>query len=520
MDAVLGLDDPVLVHPEFTRELARARMDQLSETTGLDAATATVLSEDLGAVNQVTDERLAALVDDGRLTQTEAVAAGKAIAVYQIVDERPELAGQLSGSLGQVSELAQLDQAGWVNAIQASGATPPGGLDDEAWAGLLVRKVERLFPTQALHARLSPIEPADLHRSTAALARLRDANPTGGLIAAADFTALHTDDIPAAELTAIRDTYQAAVALAAAYPGQHLATLLDDRDRPPTEIVAEVTRRVGLVDRFLADNQAAMHLDLTAGSDDLNELTFDPGTSQDDQAGVLATVRAYQRMDTITGDTGAAARMVAAGYHGAVMLAAATPEEIGAATGLPQAMVRDWHDDATTMATETGLHLGGLLDLFQGDLNLTEVGNQKSSDPGLPQGDSRLRRPVRFPELLPLHPLPLHPRTRRVSVRPARLRRRHRHQNPLHYPTEPPAGSAQPPSRPVQPGTHLREHQQGAALPERDQRSPGKRDRSGQRLHGRHTKPGRGRSIGVRADPDDHSGQLPAAVPPPTGRTD
>jgi hypothetical protein len=329
---VVGLDDPIMVHPEFGPELARARLDLLTETTGLDPAAADVLSADLGAIEQVTDQRLAALVDGGRLSRDQASAAGKAVAIYQIVDERPELAARLGAGLDQVGELARLDQAGWVSAIQASGATPPGGLDAAAWAGLLARKVELLFPTQALGARLTPIKPADVPA---------DLGP-----------------------------------LALRYPGQRLAEV-DDGARPRAEVAAEVSRRVGLVGRFLADNPDAMELDLTAASDDLDGLTFDPGAGADDRAGVLATVRAYTRMGTLTGgDVDAATKLVAAGYHGVTQLAAADPDDAAAATGLPQAMIKNMHDDATDMATKAGLHLGDLLDRFKGDLNMTEVGNQ------------------------------------------------------------------------------------------------------------------------------------------------
>jgi hypothetical protein len=335
--AAIGLDDPVALHPQFASELANARLDRLSEAARIDPADADVLVDELGDIGQVREDRLATLVDAGRLSPAAAGAAGRAAALYNLLDERPELVARFGPEV-EPRQLARLDQAAWVDTIRDSGTTPPGGLTAEAYADLLARKVEQVFPTAALAVRLDRPVPADLLSSV-------DARTT----------------------------------LAARYPGLRLAEVLDDEDRPADDRVAEIERRVGLVGTFLAGNPDAMSFDLTTASPDLAGLTFDPAASDGDRAGVLATVRAYQRMTAVTGGVDKGEKMVAAGFPAAWTLARSTPEIAADLSGLTVEEIRPWHEHAQVIATNVGLRVGAMADHVRDELGPTGAGNQSLS---------------------------------------------------------------------------------------------------------------------------------------------
>ena len=153
----LGLREPIAFHPGLRKELDAARLHRLSDAVALDDAAVKTLIADVGRIGDLTDERLTSLAKDGKLTEAQARAAGAAATLYHVLDERPELVAAVRDLGGDPRALVRLDDAAWATRIRASKTHPPGGLTADAYGALLRKKLEKLFPTDALAHRLSTV---------------------------------------------------------------------------------------------------------------------------------------------------------------------------------------------------------------------------------------------------------------------------------------------------------------------------------------------------------------------------
>lgn len=328
--AAAALDQPVAVHPDFARELATARLYRLSDAAGLDDRTATVLADELTDVAEIEDQRLGALVKDQKLSEDAAHAAGRAASLYFLLDERPELVGAV-GDVDDLAQLARKDQTAWTALIESSGVTPPAGLSAPQYAELLTHKIEQTFPAEAFAARLE---------------RTRS-NLSPGVD------------------TRIADLYH----------GMEIAEVASATDRSADERSAEITRRVGLVDEFLAANPDALALDLTHGSPDTEAVRFAPETPADDQNRVLRTVRAFQRAYSLTDDVADATILLEAGFPSAVAISASSVTELAAATRLPAKKLDRYRELADGITAHVGSFAGSTIELAGDALADTKVGN-------------------------------------------------------------------------------------------------------------------------------------------------
>lgn len=328
----LSLDLPIFAHPAFRPELNAARLYRIGDAARLDDKVTKTLIAKVGDVAAVSDQRLATLVKDGTLDQQQAQSVASAVSIYRVLDERPELMEHVAAGVGDVRALVKLDAAAWRKAVTESGALPPG-IAPNAYAELLERKVARLFPSEAIAARLA------------------------------------TTDVPRA-VAAGGDAARRVVNL---YPGLRLDELFADAKMPAAKIEAEAVRRVDLVHRFLAENTDALALDLTIDSRELGALKL-PADKADQQR-VLATARAFQRAHAVVPDPADVVAVVAGGFPGAVALAAATPEIIATRTGLAAEKAAQVWTDAQEIAMGVTARIGSIVDLVKGGFKDTGVGN-------------------------------------------------------------------------------------------------------------------------------------------------
>jgi hypothetical protein len=376
---VVGLDLPIAVNPEFSRDLAKARLYRLAEAAALPVPVADILATDVGDVTAITDTRLKALVDARRLTADQAKIAGRAAALHAMLDERPELVARVNRGLTDIRTLARQDDAAWTVMVRESATKPPADISVESYAGILGRKARALYPADALAGRLSRGNVGQAVTANAGLAALRAANPGVSIFSARDFNSLKTGPIPAADRPRVQDQFNQAKTLANRYPGMRLDQVLDNPGLNDAARLAEVTRRTGLVDSFLTKHANALALDLTPRSPDLARLSFDPAVTPADRAGVLATVRAYQRTFAVSGDIDVASALVAGGYHSAVAIATAPPEALRASSGLAATAVTDLRDNAASVASGVGAQAGSLIDAVTGGFNELNVNNVQGS---------------------------------------------------------------------------------------------------------------------------------------------
>lgn len=378
----LRFDQPIAFNPEFRRDLEAARIFRLSDATGLGDLTAKVLIDNLGTIADITDDRLRGLVKDGKLSDRDAKTAGVASSLYHLLDERPELVAAARPGIIGIRDLVKNDKAAWVKIITDSKTKPPGGLSADDYADLLARKIERLFPKDALARRLSQVKLGDVLREHTDLAELRRLNPNVPVLSARNFEALKTDSLTPADIGRLRARYESVVKLTHRFAGMRLAAVLDDSALSDADKNREVTRRVSLANRFFAENADAMGADLTPGSGEVTALRFAAGASDADKAMVLATARTYQRALSVTGDVADAEALVVGGFRSALSVAVTRIDALTARTGLKPKAAARYLDRAKGIAAGLTAHIGTVIDIFGGLFGATSVGNISPAVPG------------------------------------------------------------------------------------------------------------------------------------------
>ncbi|MBN1960365.1 MAG: hypothetical protein JW841_05425 [Deltaproteobacteria bacterium] len=372
----LGLDIPLAFHPEFRRDLDLARLYRLGDAVGINENTAKILTAEINKVSDITNEKLAALVAENKLKKSDAVVTGQAASLYNLLDERPELVEAAHKAIGgNVRTLVNNDKAAWIKIIKDSKTQPPGNISVEAYADLLEKKTKKLFPTDTIASALTKVKVTETLKYNSGLEALRELNPGLALVGTQNFSVLKTEGVAASELKQLENKYLAVVRLANRYAGMRLARLLDDMSLSHNERDREVSRRIELVNRFFADNEDVLGVDLTTRSDEISGLTFAAGASDTDKAMVLATARTYQRAQAVTNDIIDAESLVVGGYASAFSLAISNPETIAARTGLALAAATNYRGKAKSIATGIIGHAGTVIDVINGGFSDTAVGN-------------------------------------------------------------------------------------------------------------------------------------------------
>lgn len=371
----LRLNEPIAFNPEFRRDLDAARIYRLSDAAGLGDGTAKTLIDQVGSIAEVTNDRLEALLGANKLTNEEAIAAGEASSLYHVLDERSELVAEAKKRVTGARELVGFDDAAWLDIIKDSKAAPPGGIAPEEYARLLAKKVESLFPHNALAHRLGKVDVNAILKEHSGLSELRTLNPDVPIVNAGDFDTLKTDGIDPADIESIRNQYRSTVRFANRYPGMRLAQVLDDRGMSEEAKEREVARRVSMVAAFFADNDEVLAADLAPHSAEIKALRFADSASDAEKAMVLANARTYQRAVAVTEDLADAEALVVGGYRSALSIAMSPRRALSAATGLGEEIAARYQERAKGIASGLTAHVGTLIDIVKGGFRDLTVGN-------------------------------------------------------------------------------------------------------------------------------------------------
>jgi hypothetical protein len=305
-------------------EIARAQVVALSRAAGLDDGTIERVVARTPRPEAITNDTMAAMVADGDLDENAALDLGLAASLHHLADgdesliravrevELPELPG---GRVRSPRDLVALDTSSWLSVLEEADADPPDGVSRARYAATLADRVARLFPTDSLLTRLRGTGD-EVSEAIEQVTTLRDRNDdvTSRRLDAFDLTGLDAD-----EIAALRDQHAVLAALAGSFPGLGLAEVFDDRSVPPADRVEEASRRIGLLDRVQALNPDVdlLGLDLTPDGQDLPTLRFD-GILHEDRERILQTLRAHQRVLTLTGDVATAQAVLQGGYSSAL----------------------------------------------------------------------------------------------------------------------------------------------------------------------------------------------------------
>ncbi|MCP4295275.1 MAG: hypothetical protein GY786_06680, partial [Proteobacteria bacterium] len=125
----------------------------------------------------VNDATLESLLEEGELLEQEAKEMGLAVSLYHLLDADIQLLEAVKtgsfpqlpqGNVTDVKDLVSLDKTDWFDILSQVGITPSNGLTLEKYAAILCKKIEILYPSDALMARLIRLDDetvrADLER--------------------------------------------------------------------------------------------------------------------------------------------------------------------------------------------------------------------------------------------------------------------------------------------------------------------------------------------------------------------
>jgi hypothetical protein len=305
------------------------------------------------------------------LEEREAKDLGLMVSLCGLLDDDVELAETLKkghfpqlpqGKVKRIEDLAAFDKDDWLAVLTQANTKPPKGLNRKEYAALLTKKVENLYPSRALLARMKLKETKGLSEGIERLQPLFDKNEA--LFGADWFDSLDVEGIDPGEVEELRQTHTRLKRFANAYPGLRLGEILDNRQlSPPADKAARIAERVELLSRFQAQNPDVefLRLDYAPDSDDIKALDF-TGFSADEQRMVLSTVKAYQRMYSVTNDGAHAKLLLEMGYHSPLSIADVSLKHFVVRTSLDETVAEKYYDNARVLATRTTLNMDKVLD--------------------------------------------------------------------------------------------------------------------------------------------------------------
>ncbi len=333
LEDTLQPDVPLSQNPLFHAELEQARLYLLGEVAGLPPDRQEAVVREVSSSVMLTDARLASLVEANDLSEDQAKDLGLTASLFRLCDENLALAVELRPKVKHIKDLVVLGKGGWLTVLEEAKAQPPQELAPEAYASLLAKKIENLYPSLALSHRLIPRETGDLEAS------IQELGPE----------------------------------FANRFPGLNIQKILDNDDADKVE---KITQRVGLLKDFQAQNPdlELLALDYTPDSSDLGRLTFN-GMSPDEQTMVLSTWKAYQRAYSITRDVEHTGLLVEKGYHSALRVVHEGLDRFREKTGLNADVSQTYYDKAAARVGASTLATGSVLDMWRGGFDWLRVSN-------------------------------------------------------------------------------------------------------------------------------------------------
>ena len=383
-------NQPIATLPAVALQIAAAHVQEVTTLAGLTGPAATAIARAAPATSALTDATLTTLVSNNTLTATQAQALGFSVALYALVDENtllatairsysalPQLAGNPAAS---TADLAKLTAADWTTFLVSTLAPLPSGATPASVADALARRLAAIHPNVALTARLPQPDATQL---TATLTTLAPLQPTPR-VATANVAQFQTQPLTPTPPTAPQPTPAQTQLhqLSNAYPGLNLATLFADPHLPPATKASTATRRIGLVHQAtaqLGDSQI-LRLNLGAGSADLAKLGLDKlGATAAEQAMVLSTFKAYQRVSAVTKSTDDMHALLGAGFTSAVSIGGLSLQTFVAQSGLDPVKTRGIWSTARTTLADLSLTTASIVDHTMGSFNGIAMNNQAPS---------------------------------------------------------------------------------------------------------------------------------------------
>jgi len=343
-DAIVGLLNAVSLPPDAVRGLV-GRVD---------------------AIDAVSDDLLAELIDAQVLSRGDAARVGLAASVQRLVDGAPEAVAAVvdaafpalpGGRLGEARDLAALEPGDWARALEAAGAEVPAGTTLEEHARSRAIVATRAFPEDALRSRAQRIS----NRLVEQVERFDVLATSNEDALDRDFDALELGDVSERERETLRAAHGEIRALVNTHPGLGLREVLANGG---PEAATIISTRIGWVSDVLARNPDTRFTELDYLPDNPELTAIDFGDLPEAaRGGVLADLRAQRRMGTVAGSVIAAHELMVAGYTSATTIARTATDELATRTRIAPTEVRLIQMQAISVANRAALAWFGIYDV-------------------------------------------------------------------------------------------------------------------------------------------------------------
>jgi len=380
LDDVIQPDLPLLINPAFQQDLMKAKFYRISDVAGLSQMKADkALVKEL-SLDAISNEKLNELVGAKILTSKDAKELGFASNLFTLFDSSFELTEHVKKTEGPQSmvDLIKLDRSAWLKLITDSKVELPKELKQDDYADILFKKVENLFPEASLVYRVTQVKARDVSKNLNALKPILERNAnTFGLTA---FEELNTKGLSAAKIKKLREPYESINQISKLHPGLKLDEVLNAKGLNAVAKGKAVFERIGLLDKFVKNNADInfLSLEYKHDSEDLKVLNFQ-GFKPAEKTMLLNSVKAYQRVYSISDDIEHTEAIMTAGFHSAYHVTSVTLPDFISATKLDPTVATRYFENAHMAIIRTTGIMGSILDLLTGSFDWTGVGNTSPS---------------------------------------------------------------------------------------------------------------------------------------------
>ena len=359
--------------PIYYIDVQQKRLRSLGDFIGLDPAKMNTLINRAVTFAGVNDTALGALVEADELQMQEAKAVGLAVSLYHLLDADLQLTQALmtasfpqlsQGTVSRVEDLVILDKTDWSGILAQADTTLPNDFTIEEYAALLTRKVEILYPSDALMARLIRTDDEAVRTDMERMQPLFEKNET--IIGVDRFEDLDTKGIQADVIKTLRKSHARLVGYANSYKALNLKEIIDNQALSADDKAMQIVDRIGLLTQFQTQNQDKefLTLDYSPDSADIQALNF-YGFSEVEQQMTLTCLKAYQRVYSISEDIQQSQMMMTAGYDSAWAITNDNQQDYQTNTGMSVTNAESSYQSAVATVENTTTKFGAIIEIFQ-----------------------------------------------------------------------------------------------------------------------------------------------------------
>jgi Tc toxin complex TcA C-terminal TcB-binding domain/Neuraminidase-like domain/Salmonella virulence plasmid 28.1kDa A protein len=360
-------------HPLFAGELQQATVMKIVLAASLDEEQAGKVIDTIPVTDRMDDAGLTDLITKGVVQHSEADTVGLTATLFHLAGDsvkaaeglRAGLAEQGTSGAGQFTALAGLGERGWLATIEAGGVEPPETMTTEEFAAQLDRTMSGLFPTDAMMAKVLDVPDPEILARDIALIEPVLADTTDRSLTALEVPAVN-------EIAAARDEL---LAVANMHPGLRLSEVIES-EAAASDKAKTVRARLGLLRETYERNPSVelLTVDYTPESTELASVDFGD-LGPDEQRMVVEDLKTHQRVFAMTDDVDHAHRILKAGYHSSVTVAAGSRKKFQEATGLADDEADRYYKTARTTIGELSPSVLAIADIFRGGFDDLAMAN-------------------------------------------------------------------------------------------------------------------------------------------------